>query len=234
MVTVKTLFDALSASELRNLGFGSIVEDGIEQKDLGTIIPIMNSGLRMIYTEIPLKVSQIHFKTRPFQTIYKFSSANSRSKGGFILDGYGDSGEFLDDLLKIDRVDDEMGNEYPINDRLMNNSIYTPEYNKIEIPFIGRHPRILRLTYRASHKPIPMLPINEVVNVEMELPESLINALCIYIGSNIRAGLVKGDNVSVTGVDLSSFMMEIMRLKKTNLFLRDVSTNLIFEFTGFP
>jgi hypothetical protein len=94
---------------------------------------------------------------------------------------------FQDDVLKIEEIYDEEGTKLALNDISDEDSVYTPAYNLIQIPY-PNDDNSFSVQYRASHPKIPVTLATDPATVEVELPNSLHAALLMFVGyrANLR------------------------------------------------
>jgi hypothetical protein len=89
---------------------------------------------------------------------------------------------FQDDMLKIEEVYDEAGVKYPLNDTSDEDSVYTPSFRSIQVPYPDDATTV-SVQYRANHPRISADIDTEAADVEVAIPNSLYQALLYFVGS---------------------------------------------------
>lgn len=139
------------------------------------ILAFLNMGMIELYTRFPIKTEEHIVELQENTTIYEMPADFM-----YALSAYGEVQEVTTDLLV--RV--------PINEEDDPYSIFFPDWNTVQIPAVANGSYI-SIIYVA--KPTA-LTINDL-DTELELPETLIDALLSYMG--YRAHLaIRGDGQS--------------------------------------
>lgn len=160
----------------------------------------INLGLVDLYMKFNLKVGKLNLVLNPTLTVYPlfslYAKSNTRSKAAIkYIDDL--DNKFTDDILKINYIFADNGNELPFNDLTNPLSIRTTAQRVLSVPesivtksdslpsdFIVDY---LQVCYRASH---PKIIVDdgdiEPEEVELELPETHAEALIYYIASRMH------------------------------------------------
>lgn len=182
----------LTYGELSDLHIGNLIPgEGDNEPDphqYEQIVGYINLGLKELYKRFYLKSREIYIELQDELSVYKLSSdyaqANTASAipeaDRYIADSV--DSPFLDDLLKIECVFDEAGAQIALNDHDDENSIFTPTYRSLQVPYPATG-TTLAVQYRAAPDKIIATPATEAADVEVELPNSLHDALLYYVGS---------------------------------------------------
>lgn len=184
----------LTNTTLRNLG----VSEGITEKTLNSeyraeIIEYINSGLNELYNKFQLKVDYIFLELQEGKTRYPLTSAHDMTNWSaparelYIWKDSEDS--FKDDLVKVIMVRDHSGIEIPLNDPNELFSVYTPEFNVLEVPV--HFPRqIITIDYQAKH------PIVSEDTDEIQLPDGLYDVLAYFVAMQACSNMNSEGSVS--------------------------------------
>jgi len=168
------IFDQLSYGELAQISMGGVGDSGINESNWERILASVNLGLTELHSRFLLKEGTVIVPLVSGTSTYVMN-------GAAIPQG---------DLLKIERVYDAEGVELPLN--AGGNSydpLYigckTPNYNTLVVPpAVTAGP--LTVVYRARHPTIVKeLGYFAADQVEVELPESHLNALLMFVASRI-------------------------------------------------
>lgn len=182
----------LTYGELAGLAIGNLVADDEDNEpdphQYEQIIGYINLGLKELYKRFFLKSREIYVLTNAETSIYKISSDYSQTNTASAIpieDRYiQDSADapFVDDLLKIEAIYDEAGDQIALNDHQDDLSIFTPTYRTIQVPY-PQDDMTLAIQYRATHDKIPASITTDPETTEVELPNSLHDALLYFVGS---------------------------------------------------
>lgn len=169
----------LSNTTLRNLG----VTEGTAQRSLNDeyreeIIEYINAGLLELFNKYQLKVDAFFLELQEGKSRYELTSEHDMTnwhEPAREMYIWKDSvGSFKDDLVKVLLIRDNCGVEIPLNDPNNLFSIYTPEFNVLEVPV--HFPRqVITVDYQAKH------PIVSEDTDEIRLPDSLYDVLAYYV-----------------------------------------------------
>ncbi len=185
------LLEYLSYGELAGLAVGGLGKGGVSPKDYPRIISNINLGLIELYTKFPLKTAQVnlqlyeHIALYTLHTDYASTNLASVQPYKYINDSVTDP--FTNDILVIDSVFSEVGDEYPINEGKEKYSIFTPSYNTIQIPF-SEDGNTVDIVYRAS----PTLVETTVSNpseVWVPFPNNLLECLIAFVLHKIYSSI---------------------------------------------
>ena len=156
----------------------------------------MEMGLLDLYTRFPLLskeviIEQIEGRTTyPLKAIYAVTNDTVGDK--FIMDSKYDP--FLEDVIRITEVADEVGDVLEINSADYDKVVNLVSFDTLEIPN-AVDTNALFITYQAKH-PVLMSEDSEVL-----LPMYLVPALCSYIGYRVYSGGTVPEHVN-KGVEL--------------------------------
>lgn len=179
-----TLTDVLTALIYGELDQRVIAENQcISPEYLPKVIHCINLGLTALYTRFPLKQKEIYIQLYPEIATYtldmKYAESNTESNETYkyILDSVEEP--FRNDLIRVEAITDEGGNEIALNEYTDPMSIYLPSYNQIQVP-LPEYENQLGITYRAKHVTIPTDTLDTDA-VEIDLPEYLLEPLLTYV-----------------------------------------------------
>jgi len=180
----------LTYSELAGLAIGNLIPDEAENEpdphQYEKIVGFINLGLKEIYKRFFLRSNEIYIQQHEEIATYKlhsdFAVSNTASVEDpkYIIDTV--ANPFQDDILKIEMIYDAGGNKLPLNDTSEELSVYTPTFRSVQIA----NPNdvdTFSVQYRACHAKIPVTLATDPNTVEVELPNSLQEALLYYVAS---------------------------------------------------
>lgn len=182
---LRELFQNLALGELSGSPFVELNGYELDSTKLPRVIHAINQALTYIHTTFHIKQKQVVIKLNEFQSNYYLDSdyalTNHTSQlPKYILDS--DQDKYLDDALQVLGVFDINGHSFPLNDTFAIGSVFTPEYNCIQVPEqlkqMGIHQLVV--VYKANHFKIAL---NEPLssNVTISLPSSYDSLLQAYV-----------------------------------------------------
>ena len=184
---VSAFINKLTNTTLRNLGITeSVTSRALNSEYRDEIIEYINSGLLELYNKFQLKVDSLFIELQEGKTRYPLTSEHNMSnwhepdREKYIWKTTSDS--FTDDLVKVLGVFDHSGVEVPLNDPNALISVYTPEYNILQIP--THFPiQILSVSYQCRHAIVS----ND--DDEITLPDSLYDCLAYYVAAQATSNM---------------------------------------------
>ena len=179
-MTIRELLKFLSVSELSNLSVTrNPAEYGINENFEEAIVNFCFEGLNKLYSNYYLKEDSIYLEVIDGKTRYEITKDHLMN--GSLEADYDhylwkpQDKPFNNDILRIIRIIDSTGKILPLNNPEKFNSVFTPQYNSIDIQNLTEEHE-LEIIYAAKHPP---LSLEE--NTVIELPASLIPALRAYV-----------------------------------------------------
>lgn len=191
-MTLLDILKDLTYGELADLHIGGLIpgesDNEPDPHQYEQIIGYINMGLNELYKRFLLKTREIYVEQRAEVALYKlhsdYSFVNTASAipeaDRYIIDSV--DAPFLDDILKIEEIYDEEGNKLPMNDYTEDLSVFTPSFNVIQVPYPQDNVTIA-VQYRATHPKVVADVNSEADQIEIELPNSLRDALLYFVGS---------------------------------------------------
>ena len=189
-MTLLDILKDLTYGELADLAIGNLIPDEYANQpdphQYEQIVSYINLGLKEIYKRFFLRSVEINVQEYDQIAVYKLDSAFAVSNVSspepikYIIDTAEEP--FQDDILKIEEIYDEEGNKIALNDITDEDSFYTPTYRTVQVPNPSSS-KTFSVQYRACHPKIPVTLNTNPATVEVELPNSLQEALLYFVGS---------------------------------------------------
>ena len=179
------LFSYLTYGELANLKVGGKDWGGIYPKYSDEVVSYITQGLTALHTRFALKHEEViiqqfdHITDYYLRTQYAQQSTESTETYKYIMDSA--AKPFTGDVLRIEELYDEEGEEVPLNDEVHDCSMFTPKYDLIQM-VQPDSANAYSVIYKADHTPID-LKANLPTAVEVEVPDSIIRPLVLYVSS---------------------------------------------------
>jgi len=188
-MTLLQLLKELTYGELAQLKIGALIPGEFQSEPdpskYEQLMTHVNLGLTEIYKRFFLLSKEIYIELHAEITTYVIASrfaqtSTSAEDPKYIMDT--PAAPFLDDILKIEEVYNEVGVKLPLNDTSEALSIFTPSYRSIQVPFPEDN-ITYALQYRANHPTLIYTLGMDPASVELMLPHSLHEALLLYVAS---------------------------------------------------
>lgn len=196
MTTLQDIFLDLSHGEFSQLELGDFAtrdpDTEPDPRSYMQLIRSVNLGLTAIYTEFFLKSADMYIDLDEAIDTYKLdyrwavSNVASLESPKYISDTV--ANPWPDNLLKIEAIFDEAGEELKLNDIDEPLSIFTPSYNEIQVPWPNDF-NTLTVQYRANHPKIVYAAGMDPSTTYLEIPEPLREALLYYVAARVFAGV---------------------------------------------
>lgn len=245
---LQEVFDQLSVGELSNISIGGAEQGIIDENNYSRIIPHINLALTALYKRFLLKEARIRVKltkgmyTYLLHSDYAESNQKSIKPNKYILDST--AFPFKDDILKIERVNGEVGEPFGLNDGSDKFSLATPSINTIWTPTgitdgdIDLPDRFrtsyLDVIYRCNHpKIVEGNGYFDPERIEIELPHSHLMALLFYIASRVNNPLGMTNEFHVGNSYYAKYEAECQRIELDNIRIEGGSTYERFARGGW-
>lgn len=239
---LSTIFTQLTHGELSQLNIGGSDGLGIQACDYDKIVSYVNLGLIELYKRFLLKEAEVVVQQYDqIQTYYLEGKYAATSDSNEPIKYIEDSiyQPFMDDVLKIEQVFNELGIPLIENqDGCMScwssegplHPVYTPSYNSIQVPQPEKENQMI-VTYRASHEEI-LVPGLDPETTEVRIPPGLLEALVLYIGARVYAGMNSDQNAEGNNY-YAKFEASCQKYTDLGLVKRDDNTNAKLDCAGW-
>lgn len=228
-----TLLTELSNGELRNVSLNQGGAEGtISDKMLKSIIGYTNDVLTDLHTRFLIKEKSVLLLTRAGVTLYPLRTEFSRVSGTYDgprhIDDF--NGEpFSEDFIKISEIFDKYGTKLSLNDSNDVLSVYTPEYDVVQIPgvFDGD---LFSVSYQVGH---PILTVDNLA-LKIELPRFMVPILKLGVAARFYSHL-NGEEHSAKAMTYTAQYEALCRniLENDMTLTSEVVTNVKLEQRGF-
>lgn len=196
-MTLDQIFETLTYGELSQIKPGGLVGEKVRPEDYRQVISHLNLGLTELHKRFWLSSKELVVRLYDHIQIYLLDDryATSNKLSPEVLKYIEDSeyAPFRNDLLKIEMVFDETGECIPLNDRTDCRSVFTPQWNSIQVPMAFDGVRVL-VQYRADHEPIKYDCELDPKKVNVDFPMGLLEPLCLFVGHRAYRALNSDGN----------------------------------------
>lgn len=206
------IFTYLSSGELSQLAMGQQTYGETSEKNFGYLITSINLGLTALHKRFLLKKSHIKFALSTEGTVYDLKRA---------------------DILKIEQVLTEEGQELGVNDSNLPYSCTTPQLGVLSVPevIVNKGPDlpeayitdVLRVVYRADHARIPLEVDPETY--EVGLPYSHLEALLYFVASRVHNPIGMTNEFHAGNSWAAKYEQECSRLEQQGIQIDNGESN---------
>lgn len=174
-MNLQEVFDQLTYGELSQLSMGGGEAGVISESNYPRVLAHINLGLTALYKRFPLKEGRVSVALVPGKLLYTTAIV-------------------APELLKIERVLTDGGDELALNDESDIYSVFTPVASSLRVPAIVISQSAdlpdwlkttnLELVYRANHpKVVQGLGFFDPKRVHLQLPDSHLEPLLLFVAS---------------------------------------------------
>ena len=219
------LLDMLTDGELAQLSIGGSESGTIEASDYRKVVNFINRASKAIHTRFPLLLKQTfiqqydHISTYYLNIRYAQSNTASTETYKYIVDY--STEPFMGNVLKIDQVYDEDGQEVPLNDTSYTYSVFTPSFNSIQVPYPNSD-NALNVIYRSCPDTISK-SVSDISNTEIDIPDSVLEPFLTYI--NYLAYLHFNNGQEANNL-LNKYSAQCLELDRVGMIQTDFTTNV--------
>jgi len=228
------LFEQLTNGELSQLEMGGVDGIGIEPCDYNRVIPHINLGMTELYKRFPIRrqevIIQQYDQIQKYKLDSRYAQTNTDSEEPikYVMDSKYEP--FTDNVLKIERIFNEDGQELYNCERDEYWSVNLPAYNVIQVPYPEKENN-LSITYRADHDKIKIPGLNPATT-HIEVPPSLLEPLLLFIAARVYSNLSslegnEGNNY------MAKFEASCRKITELNLIPNDNTKNIKLDENGW-
>jgi len=235
-MTLQDLFDLLANGEIAQNTLGGKGTGLISPSNYPRIIPAVNLGLHALYKRFALSYDSVivqqyaHITEYVLDYRYAVSNTASTEITKYIIDSQ--YKKFSNRLINVTKVENELGEEYSLEDNLSNNGIYLREYNKLIIPD-PIETSMMVVTYMQGPETIPVTT-TDPSTVTLAIPDSLVDALVNYVASRVLSGIGTLKNgVNESTAYMQKYELLCMEIDRYNLVRKDQTSNIRLEMNGW-
>jgi len=192
-MNIEDVFNSLICGELSKHGMS--VEGSFAESDKAILRRHINICLTELYTRYPLLVKALTIQQFDgiceyhLSSEYAVSNKQSTQEHKYIIDTI--LAPFTDDVVRVERVADEMGHIVPLNSLGKCQGVFTPSPLVIEIPNPSNE-NTLFVTYRAKH------PVVLTDTTELLLPYTWLPALLAYVAYRVYSGGTSQEHMAIS------------------------------------
>ena len=238
MITLKNIFNDLAMGVLDNTVMVDPAIFSLHEKYYPKVISYLNLALTALHRRFYLRAGQIVVQQHPDLTKYplriKYAASNTASTEPikFIIDT--PENPFLGDLLKVEQVFSEIGEEYIINDTSQAYPIYTPQFDVLSMLPSEVNPQAVFVVYRADYPKIILTPTFNAATYEVDVPGFILDALYSRVAAYAYRTMNADDTeVSPSRSYMYQYELECKRIEEEGLVMNDNNIHNMFEANGW-
>jgi hypothetical protein len=220
----------LAYGELSQLNIGDLLSN---EEHLPKLISGINLGLVELYKRFPIKLSEVNIQLANYITEYLIHSSKAESnmpEGAdptlyYVKDSI--FYPFKDDIVSIEAVFNEYGEEIPLNDEHKKYSVFTTGYNVLNHPY-PESENVLLIQYKAAPTKLA-LDSDDTVNIDIspQFTEALINYVAYRSFAAINMNSAEAVNY------YAKFEASCAQINNLGLWHKDSRTNMRLENSGW-
>lgn len=235
---LQEIFDQLVYGELAqfSVNLGTSVHGAVSPDNYPKVVASVRMAVMEMYKEFRLSIEVVDVMMISNVTMYKLHSDYSIRNTDtsipykYIYDTANEP--FEDNLLVIDRVFDEVGDELNLNNDQAKFSLYTPKFNTLQIPD-PIEGSIVRVLIAKGHSYISGATTIDPTTIEIEIPESCLEPLLFYIAGRMLMGAGNLNGTNDANIMMAKYQQSKLRIKELGLYQQDNTFNLKLERNGW-
>jgi hypothetical protein len=195
-MTVAELYRSLALGELNNLSMADLIGQTITESARPRIILYLNEALVRLYSRFILREKEVLVKMHSDITSYRleprfavtYEPLNETDDEAlrYLRDTV--NAPFIGDVIRVLSVWDSKGEKLALNDEAACCSLFTPQYNLLQIP-CPVHDDLVGVIYQAKHPTV----VGEL-SEKITLPDVLLGALNSFIAYKVMSHLNSQDS----------------------------------------
>ncbi len=240
-MTLKEIFEQLTFGELSQLNLGGAELGEIDGNNYVRIIPHINLAMTALYKRFNLKEDRVRLYPITFKYLYDVHPKHSTPNIFEVTDS-----KYLikpnglpvtNNILKIERVTNDLDIDFNLNDINDNLSLYTPTMTSIRFPMdiINKTNNLpkeylteyFEIIYRAKHDVIgENIDFLAIETIEIDLPEAYLELLLLFIAARIMTPMGAGQFEGLGGNNyMAKYEMKAQEIEQTGLKIDHNSRN---------
>jgi hypothetical protein len=239
-MTLSEVIDYFKYGDLAQVFLGT--GDDIEESNLKRLISNINVGTTELYKRFPLSIKEVIVQQYPEISRYSLTQEHSEANKAnyllehpttpdswfYIMDSVYEP--FTGDVLVIDSVFTEEGEELPLNDEYRTYSVFTPSYNTLIIPF-SESENAVSVIYKANPPIIKYEENMDLEHTEVALPIHLLEPLSSFVAHRVFANT--GSNPNESMMFLTKYTNSCNNIDLFGLVNKESVSNLKLEVNGW-
>lgn len=225
------IFTLLATGEMAQLYTGIRDDSGVDEDHQRQVGGSIQLALTALYTRFTLKQSQLELRLVPGKRDYRLQSkyADNGKRTTEPIRWIADSVDvpFLDDILKIQSIVTPAGLEMSLNNANDPFSCFTPTMDTLRVPnamvndIMGTPEWLkvlsLAVQYNANHPPILARLDLDPDSIEIELPQSHLQALLYFVASRASNPVGMGQEFNSGNQWYAKYEYECKRLESSGV-----------------
>lgn len=187
---IKRIIEHLETGVLSKINLGGNTKMGVTSYNYPTIISAIELGLIELSQYFNLRQREVFIKQEDHIKIYeldvKYAVTNTASTEQYKYIKDTEDNPFTGDILRIEAVYDELGNELSLNDDNDPDSLYTPSLISVQVPRPNAE-NTLSVIYSAGVTELKKTG-DDVLEQEVYLPTVMLQALLMFVASQVILG----------------------------------------------
>lgn len=232
------ILDQLAQGELSTLsGEHDDHEDGaMDYGSYDTIIPHINLGLTALHARFPLQTGQVTIQQ--FQDVSKYyidpAYTAAKNSGNVTINYYivdSEADPYPNNIIKIERVVDELGEEFPLNKAGDPESLWMPQFDCLTVPFPANNIAMV-VHYRANHVKISNEDLDPATT-QVTLPQAYLRCLLLYVAARVHASVPSLEGTNNGAMYEAKYERACLDLENQGIMHKEEAPETKFQARGF-
>lgn len=202
----------ISLGELSNLYIGLEGQVELHPQNRKKLVNYTNQGLVTLHSRFALLKKELVIRGKEGVSLYHLDKKYSMSRGdkehAYIDDTHCEP--FDNDFIKVLAVFNDVGAEFPLNNRDLNGSLYTPSWNSLQIP----HPIEGAGYFIIYQAKAPVLEDDDCA--EISIPPHLEEALSAFVASKVYSHMNGRENKATSQEFMATFESKCIEVNTTD------------------
>lgn len=236
------IFEQIAYGEFRKFGIGNDDQQGLQPADYKRVIPFINLALTELHKRFLLRSKTVwiqqhaHLSRYSLLNKYRQSDTSSTEPYKYIMDSVYEPFEERD-LFKIEQINAEDGTEYILNEHGQHYSLFTPDYNTVEIPY-PLDTNAMLVTYRADHTKLQHMigdsSDKEIIEAQLvNISTGLLESLLLYAAGRYFMSAGKPEKEALGMQYLNRFEQSVITVKSNGINPTENFNNSKLENRGW-
>lgn len=227
---------------MQNLTFGELEQHAVggysagemDEADYPKVMAAINRGINQIQQDLSINENAVRLRLIEGILTYPIHSRHSIANGTDPIRYVDDSthAPFEDDILRIQQIYNKEGVELPINTRNRAETVYVPQHNVIQHPFV-KEGDVLGVVYTRFTRPVEVATKAAAVATYLPIPDYTLAALYAYVGGVMSAGITTNQEIGDSNNAMAKYEGIIAKLKYTPAIPSDHFENTNLTDRGF-
>ena len=230
------LFDYLRYGELSHLYMGGEDYDQVIAENVPKLVSHINLGLGALYKRFNIKKDSVFIEhkegvdTYAIRSRYSVHNQDSSALVKYLMDI--PDKRFQDDLIQILGIYNAEGEEFLINNNDEEHGVHLLQFDLIKFNQVIDG-ALFEIEYSAKHPKLEITTSLLPENVEIELPEMLLEPLVFFVTERVLSSMGGGNNFQEANHFLSKYELACQQIEIHGLLHKSGKSNERLHIGGW-